>query len=111
MWRPYDWPDALSIEREFAQTPFWDDPREVTCPIDGTPTVRSYYQSMGGGKTARYRWCPTCRHYSGQTVASPPPPEFAEPVVADGEISLPRLLDGLDRDWEAGALPQAFVRG
>jgi hypothetical protein len=110
MWHPFDWPDALAIENAFIEKPFWDDPREVLCPIDGTPTVRSYYQRLSASKTARYRWCPMCHRYSGQTVALPPPPEFSDPVHASSGQSLPALLDQLDRLWNAGVLPQTFSR-
>lgn len=107
MWQPFDWPDALAIEKAFAEQPFWVAPRQVVCPIDHTPTVRSYYQHLSASKSARYRWCPACRRYSGQTVSVPPPPDFADPVVESG--GLPRFLDDLDRNWNAGVLPQAFT--
>jgi hypothetical protein len=108
-WRTYDWRDALSIEQGFAEVPFWVEPRQVMCPIDGTVSVRSYYQRLSGGKSARYRWCPSCGHYSGQTVSVPPPPDFAEPVAVDIDTRLPDLLDGLEKAWSAGLLPQAFM--
>jgi hypothetical protein len=109
MWRPFDWPDALTIENAFRATPFWEEPREVDCPIDRVPTVRSYYQHLSAAKSARYRWCPVCHRYSGQTVALPPPPDFADPVAAGSSQSLPNLLDELDGRWSAGELPQAFL--
>jgi len=108
MWRPYDWPDALTIERSFGDKPFWVEPRQVVCPIEQTVTVRSYFQRLSGGKTARYRWCSGCHHYSGQTVGKPPPPVFADPVQADVVRGLQRLLDELDGLWDTGILPQAF---
>jgi hypothetical protein len=109
MWRPYDWPDAAAIENAFRDKPFWVEPREVECPIDHTATVRSYYQRISATKSARYRWCPTCRHCSGQTGAVPPPPDFAEPVTVGDDLSLPKLMDELDRKWNAGVLPQTFM--
>lgn len=111
MWRAYDWPDSLAIEKEFKDRPFWADPRAVTCPIDGTETVRSYYHRMTEQKTARYRWCPTCRRYSGQTTEVPAHLTMSEPVKQDVELSLPRLLDRANALWEVGKLPQEFQAG
>jgi hypothetical protein len=109
-WQVYDWKDALAVEKDFAERPFWLDPREVLCPVDSTFTVRSYYLLMQGAKAAIYRWCPICHRYSGQTAVAPVAVRFTEPIVESESASLPELLDELDRAWVNGRLPQSFSR-
>ncbi|MFF2556225.1 hypothetical protein ACFVUS_34805 [Nocardia sp. NPDC058058] len=99
---------------------FVDDQSERECPVCESVGVRTYvYRHNGGNRTVlfTYSWCKLCRRFKGWTGADTGEYTFSDPIEclpeSEREIyrrSLAKLLPKLDKLWDAGELPQQFVR-
>lgn len=112
--------DYREVETLLEGPRFVDDPTERVCPACGSVAVRAYvYRNVAAHRTTRitYMWCAVCRRFKGWTGLDSNDLTFSDPLESlsfeqrrEMEKDFDKFFRELDQLWDAGELPQTFVR-